>query len=115
MIAKQSFWVARCDWEYSRDGQIHSHVELESPTQSYFLKMPEFRKWFFELWKNDELHTACEDENQIRGFSKSGFRNSHYIDNSDSTKIAIRKSFKVDVIFCSARDQVTTTEPTEMS
>lgn len=85
IIAKQSFWVARCDWEYSQDGQIHSHVELETPTQNYFLKMPEFRKWFFELWKNEELHTACEDENQIRGFSKSGFQKSlHQFFDKDS-------------------------------
>ena len=80
LIAKQSFWVSRCDWGFSQDGQIHSHVELETPTQSYFLKMPEFRKWFFELWKNEKLLTACEDENHSMVFSKSGFQNHNWMD-----------------------------------
>ena len=39
--------------------------------------MPEFKKWFFDLWKNEDLQTTCEDENYSLndGFSKLGFDN----------------------------------------
>ena len=77
VIEKQSFWVARCDWGFQPNDKIHAHVHLETPTQKYFLEMPEFKKWFFDLWKNEDLQTTCEDENYSLndGFSKLGFDN----------------------------------------
>ena len=76
ITAKQNFWVARRDWGFSNEEGIHANVHLETPTQNYFLEMPEFQKWFFELWKDERLHSACEDENydQSKGFSKPGFQ-----------------------------------------
>lgn len=51
-------------------------VHLETPSQKYFLEMLQFKKWFFDLWENEDVHSNCNDENYdlTKNFSKLGFQ-----------------------------------------